>query len=110
MHLTIARLARQSSFFAFGAIAAWIMKSPSTSGSETNAIRICDDILLHRRRVANSIFAQKIAQGARVREETHPAPCPPAMKMHSHLRYLEDPITDLSFTEKSKGKEGSLVV
>ena len=65
---------------------------------------------LHRRRVANSIFAQKIAQGARVREETHPAPCPPAMKMHSHLRYLEDPITDLSFTEKSKGKEGSLVV
>ena len=85
------------------------MKSPSTSGSETNAIRICDDIPLHRR-VANSIFAQKITLGARVREETNPASCPPAMKMHSHLRYLEDPITDLSFTEKSKGKEGSLVV
>ena len=45
MHLTIARFARQSLIFAFGAIAKWIMKSPSTSGSETNAIRICDDIL-----------------------------------------------------------------
>ena len=41
-----------------------------------------------------------IAEYARPR----PLPRPPAMKMHSHLRYLEDPITDLSFTEKSKGE------
>ena len=107
MHRNIACGAR-SSVFANRAIADRITKesdSPSTIESESTTIRLCDDIPLHCRVVADSIFAQKIA----LQVYAPPAPCPPAMKMHSHLRYLEDPITDLSFTEKSKREEGSLV-